>query len=868
MADKDQIDPLEHQNQIEQYTDRLPVYKTYAAALKRVLQEGCAVSFPEAFVQSRAKTISSFAEKCVRRFRDYKDAVNQLSDLCGARVIVQTLEQVLAVRHFIEANFHIIERDDKTLSLSEEKFGYRDMHYVVGLRPDRREVLGITAEEQEAIGSYKAELQVRTWLQHAWADTLHDRMYKTPFDLPRDIRRTGALQAALMEEGDQNFNEMADRLDGMIANYTAFAPRAEVLKETEVQRLLLSSEPQDKKKPKLALRLARMLAACGEYEEVVTLLEPFENVEDANQRELLSELGLAQCKAHRGQPSTAEYRQGVGWLENALELCGDNDQPFVQDLRKTKGLLARGHFRLAWAQEGIKQEHRKARVNYQEAHELEPANPYYLSSMLCFEVSFQRQANWLVPMRGAIREAIATCRNHALAGIELPYAYFTAGRLSLLLGKSVELADDLPKTSDHSLAAFGFYARGLHHCLGGKHCVPPEVLTDEAAWLIDLEIWESRKGPRQWILDLLGMAERVDPADPVEAPPWTRLIVTGGAATMDSQAVGEIRPYLELALEGLSGVVVSGGTRIGVPGCVGEIAAELKAKGQKGFELIGYIPERLPHDAQKDDRYDNHVICGSHEFTPEQLIRTWMDILDSGAKPQDVLVVGFGGGRLSGAEYHLALALGATVAVFLGTGGASDQLADDDLWTGIPNLLPTPLDRASVRALVSPPTRSFSTSALEDMAMAFHENYVAESSGRLPDNMRPWPKLGETFKTANREQARFAVAILEACGFEVRGTPTPVLFRKFTDEEVGMMAEMEHGRWNIERLRNGWRPGPRDDASKSHDCLLPWSDLPEKIREYDRGAVRSFPEILMKAGLEVLEGTPGPDRRVVTPEGT
>ena len=71
------------------------------------------------------------------------------------------------------------------------------------------------------------------------------------------------------------------------------------------------------------------------------------------------------------------------------------------------------------------------------------------------------------------------------------------------------------------------------------------------------------------------------------------------------------------------------------------------------------------------------------------------------------------------------------------------------------------------------------------------------------------------------------------------------------------MAAMEHGRWNIERLRDGWRPGkPRDDAKKIHDCLVPWAELsddPETgVKKYDRQAVLKFPEILAQAGLEVF----------------
>jgi hypothetical protein len=137
------------------------------------------------------------------------------------------------------------------------------------------------------------------------------------------------------------------------------------------------------------------------------------------------------------------------------------------------------------------------------------------------------------------------------------------------------------------------------------------------------------------------------------------------------------------------------------------------------------------------------------------------------------------------------------------------------------------------------------------MAMAFHKNFVAVSTGRLPDNMRPWPKLRDTYKQANRGQARYAVQILEASGFGVREAESPVVFQEFSAAEIEKMAELEHGRWNVDRLRDGWRFGPRDDQRKFHNCLVPWPELTDEIKKYDREAVAKFPAILAKAGLEV-----------------
>ena len=198
------------------------------------------------------------------------------------------------------------------------------------------------------------------------------------------------------------------------------------------------------------------------------------------------------------------------------------------------------------------------------------------------------------------------------------------------------------------------------------------------------------------------------------------------------------------------------------------------------------------------------------------------------------------------------LGLGASVGVVAGTGGAAAAVPADPLWAGLSNLYPLPFDAATVQAFAVPAEHRFSGTALENMAMSFHSQYVANNTKRLPASMRTWPGLEETFKKANREQAQYAVEILEAAGFGVRESKKPVPCKGFTDEEVNVMAEMEHGRWNVERLRDGWRGGrPRDDATKIHDCIVPWCALPEDIKDYDRNAVRAFPQILAQAGLEV-----------------
>ncbi|MCM8595657.1 RyR domain-containing protein [Accumulibacter sp.] len=850
-----------HRQQIEAYREEVAQYETYARVLRRVLENACRVALPEASVQARAKTLSSFAEKCARKYPKVKDAVQEFTDLCGARVIVQTLEQVAAVREFIESHFVIHERDDKALQLSEDSFGYRDLHYIVQILPEKTSVLGIGDEEWQAIGDRRAELQVRTWLQHAWADTFHDRLYKNPFTLSLELRRSGALLAALMEEGDRNFDRMVHEIDGLIANYSATAPLAKVEGLIAVERLLYEHEPDPRNKPRLALRLARLLAVAGDPESVVGILDPVCDETGAQRSEILRRLGLAQCRTHRHVPDDPRYRRGLALLHEALDFARAPAQPFVPDLRRRGSLTGRILADLGWAYEVLPGREPEAREHKAQAHAQEPDSPYYLADLLGYERRFSRGS--LTPsVCTQIRQAIGHCRAHVRAGIEVPFAHFTAGRLHLLLGDCGEASGSAQQPARPALSpcvqeALEAYCSGLRYPLSGTYPSPLERIDDERQWIRQLHYGEHPADEHRWADGVFALARRVATLPERATATSAVLFIAGGAASLDADTRQRIEPLLHGALEAFSGKVVSGGTVSGIPGCVGAIKATLVAAGRRDFELVGYIPEHLPQDAPRDARYDRLIVCGGVRFSPDQILKSWHDLLDDGVDPRKVLLLGVGGGPLSAFEYALAVALGAGVGLVVGSGGAADRFLGDPAWSAAPNLLPLPLDGASARAFVAAKSRSFAPEVLEPMARAFHDNYVAHSSGRLPDNMKPWAELAGTYRLANEDQASSSVGILEAAGFAVRESASPAIFADFTDAEIERMAELEHGRWNVERLRNDWRFGPRNDARKRHDCLVPWSELPERIKEYDRIGVRAFPEILARAGIEVYRPQAG-----------
>jgi hypothetical protein len=73
----------------------------------------------------------------------------------------------------------------------------------------------------------------------------------------------------------------------------------------------------------------------------------------------------------------------------------------------------------------------------------------------------------------------------------------------------------------------------------------------------------------------------------------------------------------------------------------------------------------------------------------------------------------------------------------------------------------------------------------------------------------------------------------------------------FTNAEVEILAEMEHARWNVERLLGGWKLGDKDITKKISPYLVPWSELPENVKECDRDAIREIPRFLSEVNIEV-----------------
>ena len=164
-------------------------------------------------VTGRAKSISSFADKAARTedaVRSFPDPLTQITDTLGVRVITYVHSDVAAVVDLL--GDQVVIHDDRDMgreTASEGRFGYASRHLLIGLDAARESL-----PQHELLRGRRAQVQIRTVLQHAWAEFEHDIRYKgtIPAEHVPDFDRRFTLAAGLLELADREFSTIRDRL--------------------------------------------------------------------------------------------------------------------------------------------------------------------------------------------------------------------------------------------------------------------------------------------------------------------------------------------------------------------------------------------------------------------------------------------------------------------------------------------------------------------------------------------------------------------------------------------------------------------------------------------------------------------------------
>jgi len=178
-------------------------------------------------ISHRVKALDSVIEKVSRK--EYS-SIDEITDVLGVRVITFVESDIAKVNKIISDAFrvHADQSGDKSEELAYNQVGYRSVHHICDLGETR-----LALPECAPFKGLKFEVQVRTVLQHAWAEIEHDRSYKFSGDLPLDLRRRMSLLAGTLELVDHEFSRLAQEIESYERNARK-AAKSESIEAQEV----------------------------------------------------------------------------------------------------------------------------------------------------------------------------------------------------------------------------------------------------------------------------------------------------------------------------------------------------------------------------------------------------------------------------------------------------------------------------------------------------------------------------------------------------------------------------------------------------------------------------------------------------------
>lgn len=159
-------------------------------------------------ITARTKSVESFAAKAARMVDEqpvFSDPLVEITDQIGLRVITYLRDDVATVATLLAQELRLLEdRDWGVETAREGRWGYASRHLLVG----------VEGEQQPA------SIQLRTVLQHAWAEFEHDVRYKgsIPAEHAPDLDRRFALAAGLLELADGEFTAIRERLRSTVVD--------------------------------------------------------------------------------------------------------------------------------------------------------------------------------------------------------------------------------------------------------------------------------------------------------------------------------------------------------------------------------------------------------------------------------------------------------------------------------------------------------------------------------------------------------------------------------------------------------------------------------------------------------------------------
>lgn len=201
---------------IEEYLKRQDKYHAFSDNVEGLVRELLLVAGLEfVLFESRIKDVASLRRK-IEEYAKNIDSLDEIGDIVGLRVVFLHQSQLELAEKSISAEFRVYkhvshEYDTKSVGT----FGYRSRHLVVSINSTRSKLT-----EWNRFKGFRAEIQLRTVLQHAWAAHSHGLDYKPgTVGLEDPLRRGLSVLSAQLEQADKEFQALRDQADAVNLEY-------------------------------------------------------------------------------------------------------------------------------------------------------------------------------------------------------------------------------------------------------------------------------------------------------------------------------------------------------------------------------------------------------------------------------------------------------------------------------------------------------------------------------------------------------------------------------------------------------------------------------------------------------------------------
>lgn len=203
---------------LKQWSNDKPMYEAWgkfvtSKILEQLVSKGYNVSsYLKQPARPRVKEDDSLIDKAFYRpGKEYSDPYNDIEDKVGVRFVVLLLEQIQEINSIVTSSDDWIHKECRHFENERHKdpliFTYQSVHYVVRASRD------ISFEGLLIKENTPCEIQVRTLLQHAYAELTHDAIYKAKKLVRPKVHRTVAKSMALIETTDDFFSNVYESLN-------------------------------------------------------------------------------------------------------------------------------------------------------------------------------------------------------------------------------------------------------------------------------------------------------------------------------------------------------------------------------------------------------------------------------------------------------------------------------------------------------------------------------------------------------------------------------------------------------------------------------------------------------------------------------